>query len=291
MTVVDDVAATDLVSAGPVAVRERGAVDRATTAPLNRYSGLGLGTAVLWLSLVVLIPLAAVVAKAFGSGWSGFWTDITARPAVRALELTVGSSLIVAAINGVMGTLIAWVLVRDRFPGKRAINLVIDIPFALPTIVAGVVLLSVYGANSPVGIDLLGTKRAIAFALLFVTLPFVVRTVQPVLMAMDTDAEQAAACLGAPPRTIFRRVVLPLLLPAIASGCALAFARAMGEYGSVLLISGGIDSTRVSSMYAYGLYESYDYRGAAATATVLLVISLIVILGLDVLQRWMARRG
>jgi sulfate transport system permease protein len=190
-----------------------------------------------------------------------------------------------------MGTLIAWVLVRDSFPGKRFVELVIDIPFALPTIVAGVVLLSVYGANSPVGIDLLGTKRAIVFALLFVTLPFVVRTVQPVLMAIDTEAEQAAACLGAPPRTIFRRIVLPLLVPAIASGAVLAFARAMGEYGSVLLISGGLQSTRVSSMYAYGLYESYDYQGAAATATVLLVVSLVVIIGLDVVQRRVARRG
>ena len=272
-------------------VARRGRRTEMSTATLSRYSGLGLGTAVLWLSLVVLIPLAAVVAKSFDGGWSGFWSAVTAPGAVSSLELTVVSSLVVAAINAVMGTLIAWVLVRDSFPGKRFVELVIDIPFALPTIVAGVVLLSVYGANSPVGIDLLGTKRAIVFALLFVTLPFVVRTVQPVLMAIDTEAEQAAACLGAPPRTIFRRIVLPLLVPAIASGAVLAFARAMGEYGSVLLISGGLQSTRVSSMYAYGLYESYDYQGAAATATVLLVVSLVVIIGLDVVQRRVARRG
>jgi sulfate transport system permease protein len=246
---------------------------------------------VLWLSLVVLIPLAAVVAKAFDGGWGAFWDAITAPAAVSSLELTVFSSLIVAAINAVMGTLIAWVLVRDSFPGKRFVEVIIDVPFALPTIVAGVVLLSVYGANSPVGIELIGTKRAIVFALLFVTLPFVVRTVQPVLMQIDTEAEQAAACLGAPPRTIFRRIVLPLLVPAIASGAVLAFARAMGEYGSVLLISGGLDSTRVSSMYAFGLYESFDYQGAAATATVLLVVSLVVIIGLDVVQRRVARRG
>jgi sulfate transport system permease protein len=292
MTVLEQVPVT--AAGAPAALAgtaRRGRGADTSTAPLSRYSGLGLGTAVLWLSLVVLIPLSAVVTKSFDGGWSGFWTAITKPGAVSSLELTVVSSLIVAVINAVMGTLIAWVLVRDSFPGKRLVELVIDIPFALPTIVAGVVLLSVYGHNSPVGIDLLGTKRAIVFALLFVTLPFVVRTVQPVLMAIDTEAEQAAACLGAPPRTIFRRIVLPLLVPAIASGAVLAFARAMGEYGSVLLISGGLESTRVSSMYAYGLYESYDYQGAAATATVLLVVSLVVIIGLDVVQRRVARRG
>lgn len=258
---------------------------------LGRVSGLGLGTAVLWLSLLVLIPLAAVVAKGLGGGWSAFWADITTPQAAAALRLTVLSSLFVAAINAVMGTLLAWVLVRDSFPGRRLVELVIDIPFALPTIVAGLVLLSVYGSDSPVGINLLGTQRAVVFALLFVTLPFVVRSVQPVLIALDTEAEQAAACLGAGPRTIFRRIVLPLLLPAIASGAALAFARAMGEYGSVLLISGGLDRTRVSSMYAFQLIQNYNYAGAAATATVLLVVSLAVIVGLDVLQRRVGRRG
>jgi sulfate transport system permease protein len=267
------------------------ASDNRSGARLNRFSGVGLGVSITWLSLLVLIPLAAVVTKGFGDGWSGFWDAVTTPAAVHALVLTVVASLIVAAINAVMGTLIAWVLVRDSFPGKRIVELIIDIPFALPTIVAGVVLLSVYGTNSPVGITLLGTKRAIVFALLFVTLPFVVRTVEPVLMAIDTEAEQAAACLGAPPRTIFRRVVLPLLVPAICSGAALAFARAIGEYGSVLLISGGLDNTRVASMYAYGLYQAYDYQGAAAVATILLVVSLIVIAGLDAVQRRAARRG
>lgn len=279
--------------AGVGPVRPAAAKDRAggPEARLSRVSGLGLGTAVLWLSLLVLIPLSAIVAKGFGSGWSGFWHAVTRPAAVDSLELTVASSLIVAAINAVMGTLIAWVLVRDAFPGRRLVEVIIDIPFALPTIVAGLVLLSVYGKDSPVGVDLYGTQRAIVFALLFVTLPFVVRTVQPVLMALDTEAEQAAACLGAPPRTIFRRIVLPLLLPAIASGAALAFARAMGEYGSVLLIGGGLPRTRVSSMYAYGLYQGFDYTGAAATATVLLAVSLVVIVSLDVLQRRVARRG
>jgi sulfate transport system permease protein len=246
---------------------------------------------VLWLSLLVLIPLAAVVSKGFSTGWTGFWNAVTSHAAVQSLELTVGASLLVAAINAVMGTLIAWVLVRDRFPGKRLVEIVIDIPFALPTIVAGVVLLSVYGTDSPVGITLLGTKRAIVFALLFVTLPFVVRSVEPVLLGLDAEVEQAAACLGASPRTIFRRVVLPVLVPAITSGAALAFARAIGEYGSVLLISGGIDDTRVASMYAYGLYQAYNYQGAAAVATVLLLVSLLVIIALDVVQRRVARRG
>lgn len=258
---------------------------------LRAGSALGLGTAVVWMSLVVLLPLAAVVAKGFAGGWSGFWADITTPAALHALELTVGSSLVVALINAVMGTLLAWILVRDRFRGRRLVDIVIDVPFALPTIVAGLVLLSVYGSDSPVGIDLLGTERAIVLALLFVTLPFVVRSVQPVLQALDSEAEQAAACLGAQPRTVFRRIVLPLLLPAIASGATLAFARAMGEYGSVLLISGGLDSTRVSSMYAFQQIQNYDFQAAAATATVLLGVSLVVILGLGTLQRWAARRG
>jgi sulfate transport system permease protein len=258
---------------------------------LTRTAGLGLGAAVLWLSLLVLIPLAAVVAKATGGGWAGFWHAVTTPAALQALRLTVASSLAVSAINAVMGTLLAWVLVRDEFPGKRLVELVIDVPFALPTIVAGVVLLALYGTNSPVGVTLLGTQRAIVLALLFVTLPFVVRSVQPVLLNLDAEAEEAASSLGAAPATVFRRILLPVLVPAIASGTALAFARAMGEYGSVLLISGGVNRTRVSSMYTYQLIQDFDFAGAAATATVLLAVSLVVIVGLDVLQRRVSRRG
>jgi len=287
VTVLDDAPVIAAASAAPVTVGRGDGPE----ARLNRASGLGLGVGVIWLSLIVLIPLAAVVAKAFGNGWGTFWTDVTAHAAVQTLVFTIWTSLLVAAINAVMGTLLAWVLVRDDFPGKRLVELVIDIPFALPTIVAGVVFLSVYGSNSPIGVDLLGTRRAITFVLLFVTLPFVVRSVQPVLLAIDTEAEQAAACLGAKPRTIFRRVVLPLLLPAIASGAALAFARAMGEYGSVQLISGGLDRARVSSTYTYSLYQAFQYQAAAASATILLAISLVVMLGLNYLQRWVARRG
>jgi sulfate transport system permease protein len=282
--------------ARPAAADDRGAKRPAVavSTPLPRIglvSGVGLGTSVVWLSLLVLIPLAAVVSKGLGGGWSGFWAAITTHQALLSLRLTVESSLVVCAINAVMGTLIAWVLVRDDFPGKRVIEVVIDIPFALPTIVAGVVLLSVYGTNSPVGIDLLGTQRGVAFTLLFVTLPFVVRTVQPVLIAIDLDAEQAAASLGASRWTAFRRVVLPLLLPAIGSGTALAFARAMGEYGSVNLLAGGLNRTEVSSMYTYQQIQNFDYAGAAATATVLLVISLLVIVGLNAIQRWAVRHG
>jgi sulfate transport system permease protein len=258
---------------------------------LGKVSGLGLGTAVIWLSLLVLIPLAAVVSQAFSNGWAGFWDAVTTPAAKQTLQLTITSSLIVAVVNAIMGTLIAWVLVRDKFFGKRVLEFVIDIPFALPTIVAGLVLLAVYGQNSPVHITLLGTQRAIVIALLFVTLPFVVRSVQPVLETLDIESELAARCLGAGQWTTFRRIVLPLLLPAIASGAALAFARAMGEYGSVLLISGGRNDTQVASMLIFQKIENFDFAGAAAIATVLLVVSLFVIVILDVMQRRMARRG
>ena len=237
------------------------------------------------------VPLAAVVTKSFAGGWSGFWTAVTDEQALATLRLTVISSLIVTAVNAVMGTVIAWVLVRDQFPGKRLVELVIDIPFALPTIVAGLVLISVYGPNSPVHLDIYGTQKAVAFALLFVTLPFVARAVQPVLLELEIEAEQAAACLGAGPVTTFRRVVLPQLLPAIASGAGLGFARAMGEYGSVLLISGGLDRTEVTSLYAYGRIQNYDCVGASAVSTVLLAVSFLVLIGLDVLQRRARRRG
>ncbi len=269
----------------------RGTIGASPSARLGASSGITLGTAVLWLSLLVLLPLAAVIAKSTAGGWTGFWHALTAPGAAQALRLTILSSLAVTAINAVMGTLIAWVLVRDSFPGRRLVEVLIDIPFALPTIVAGLVLLALYGPTSPIGVNLLGTQRAVAFALLFVTLPFVVRTVQPVLIALDTEAEQAAASLGAGQFASFRRVVLPVILPAVVSGAALAFARAMGEYGSVLLISGGVNHARVSSMYAFQQIQNADYAGASATATVLLVVSLLVIVTLDVIQRRAARRG
>jgi sulfate transport system permease protein len=246
---------------------------------------------VLWLSVLVLLPLAAVVAQAFGGGWSTFWHAATSHASLAALRLTVLSSLAVAAVNAVMGTVIAWVLVRDRFPGKRVLEVAIDVPFALPTIVAGLVLLTLYGTSSPVGITLLATKRGVLLALLFVTLPFVVRTVQPVLLALETDVEEAASSLGAGPFTVFRRIVFPSIAPAIASGAALAFGRAMGEYGSVILIAGGISRTQVASQYVYAQIQDDYLREAAATATVLLAVSVVVLAVISTAQRRQGRRG
>ena len=243
--------------------------------------GLGVGLATLYLSLIVLIPLAAVVWKSSDAGLSGFWRSVT-----------VVASLLVAVINVVFGTLIAWVLVRDDFPGKRVVDGLIDLPFALPTIVAGLVLLALYGPQTPIGIDLAYTRTAVLVALLFVTLPFVVRTVQPVLMELDRDMEEAAASLGAGNVTIFRRVVLPNLVPAILAGTALSFARAIAEFGSTVLISGNIPfKTQVSAVQIFGQIESDNRTGAAAVATVLLIVALAVIVALDLIKRWSARRG
>ena len=260
-------------------------------ARLGAWSGTGLGVAVLWLSLLVLLPLAAVVVKGTGQGWSGFWDAVNNHAALTAIRLTVLSALAVAAINAVLGTLIAWVLVRDTFWGKRVVEAVIDIPFALPTIVAGLVLLTLYGQQSSIGVHWYATNQGVLVALLFVTLPFVVRTVQPVLLALDREAEEAAASLGAEPLTTFRRIILPALAPAIASGTALAFGRAMGEYGSVLLISGGLPRTSVASQYVFTQIENDEYVSAAAVSTVLLLISVAVLAVLGEVQRRAARRG
>jgi sulfate transport system permease protein len=233
----------------------------------------------LWLSVIVLLPLAAVVDRSVQDGLGSFWHSVSSRQAVDALRFTLLVSLAVAAVNAAMGTLIAWVLVRDEFRGKRAVNAVIDLPFALPTIVAGIVLLALYG-------DAIAfTKWAVLLALLFVTLPFVVRAVQPVLIELDRDMEEAAHSLGASPRTTFARIVLPNLVPAIVSGAALAFARAVGEFGSVVLISGNKPfDTQVSAVYAYKQLESDNVTGAAAVSVVLLVVSLLVLLGLRLLE-------
>ena len=276
-------AATELVAIERPA-RRRGA-DRAGI-------GLGVGVATLYLSLIVFIPLGAVVLRAGENGPAGFFRAVTTPETAAALTLTVGASLIVVAVDVVMGTLIAWVLVRDRFPGQRIVDTLIDMPFALPTIVAGLVLLTLYGPASPVGIDLAYTQAGVVVALLFVTLPFVVRTVQPVLLELDREMEQAAASLGAGPVTIFRRIVLPNLYPAIAAGAALSFARSISEFGSTVLISGNLPfRTQVAAVHIYGLIQSDDIAGAAAESTVLLVVALLVLVGLDLVQRWAARRG
>lgn len=259
---------------------------------LGRGSGLALGVSLIWFSLLVLIPLTAVVVKATSGGAGGFWDTLTNDQTMAALRLTIGESLLVTLVNVVMGTMIAWVLVRDRFPGASIFDVIIDLPFALPTIVAGLVLLSLYGPKSPLGINVASTRWAVFLALAFVTLPFIVRTVQPVLEELEVDVEEAASSLGASSFTTFRRVILPSLVPAIAAGAALSFARAISEYGSLVLITGNLPNrTEVASVRIVGFIEGDNPAGAAVVATVLLIAALVVIVALDVIQRRVARRG
>jgi sulfate transport system permease protein len=259
---------------------------------LTPSAALGLGVAMLWFSLLVLIPLAAIVVTAGGDGLSGYVDALKNPQSWAAIKLTVVQSALVTLINVVMGTLIAWVLVRDRFWGKRLLDVVIDVPFAMPTIVAGLVLLSLYGPHSPLGVNVANTRNAVTLALAFVTLPFVVRTVQPVLAELDADVEEAAASLGAGRLTTLRRIVLPSLVPAIAAGAALSFARAISEYGSLVLISGQLPyKTEVVSVRVLGFIEGGNRTEAAALATIMLGVALAVIIALDLLQRRVARRG
>jgi sulfate transport system permease protein len=232
-----------------------------------------------YLSIVALIPLAAVLFKSLEDGTDTFWNAVTSDQAVASLKITLIASVIVVLINALFGTLIAWVLVRDEFPGKSIVNSLIDLPFALPTIVAGLTLLAFYGPNSPVGINIAFTRTSIVVALLFVTLPFVVRAVQPVLLELDREMEQAAESLGASRFTVFRRIILPNLIPAILAGCGLAFARAVGEFGSLVLITGNIPfKTQAASVFIFSQVESDFPVAASAVSVVLLVISLAVLL-------------
>jgi sulfate/thiosulfate transport system permease protein len=246
--------------------------------------GLAIGLSTLYLSVIVLLPLAALSWRAHG------WDAITSAQAVSSLKLTLGVSVVVALVNAVAGTMIAWTLVRDRFVGQGFVNALVDLPFALPTIVAGLTLLALYGPKSPAGVNVAFTRWAILLALLFVTLPFVVRTVQPVLLELDTEMEDAAASLGAGRLATFRRVILPNILPAILSGVALAFARAVGEFGSVVLISGNLPfKTEVVSVYVFGRIESGDAGGAAAASVVILAVSFAVLLAIGGFRRWVTR--
>jgi len=250
------------------------------------------GTVTLYLSLVVVLPLTAVVWRSSRDGWGAFWEAATQPQALAALRLTFAVALAVAAGNVVMGTVIAWVLVRDEFPGKRVVNALIDLPFALPTIVAGITLLALYGSNSPVGVNIGYTRAGVLLALAFVTLPFVVRSVQPVLMTMEPDMEEAARCLGAGPLTSFRRIVLPTIAPALLAGAALAFARAVGEFGSVVILSGNIPyRTEVASVHVFSLVENDNVGSAAAVSVVLLATSVLVLAGLNLLQRRRTRHA
>jgi sulfate transport system permease protein len=268
--------------------------------PRRRALRLASGTDALqrgfvttYLTVLVLIPIAALVARSTDDGWSGFWDAVTNPMALDALRVTLIAALAVAAINAVAGTLIAWVLVRDDFPGKSIVNSVIDLPFALPTIVAGLVLISLYGETGVLGIHGISfTMIGVVLALLFVTLPFVIRAVQPTLMELDTEMEEAAASLGAKPLTIVRRIVLPNLTPAILTGTALAFARAVGEFGSLVLISGNIPGeTQVASLYIFSRIESGDISGATAVSVVLLLISVGILFAFHAVSRWSTRHG
>src|SRR5215218_7809073 len=259
---------------------------------LTRSSGAALGVAMLWFSALVMIPLIAVIVTASEAGWARFWRSITNEQTAAAIRLTVGSALIVTLNNVVMGTLIAWVLVRDRFFGQRALEVLIDIPFALPTIVAGLVLLTLYGPQSPIGVDIANTRIAVFLALAFVTLPFVVRTVQPVLEELEADVEEASASLGANRLTTFRRIILPSLVPAIAAGAALSFARGISEYGSLVLLSGNLPNrTEVASVRILTYIENGNDAAAASVAAILLLVALVAIILLQVLTNAVAKRG
>lgn len=278
-------------TATPPTAPEAGAPVKKFTTIAGGVGPAGLGVATLWLSVIVLLPLAALTSEAFTDGWGGFWDAITTHDTLLALRVTILVSVVTVLFNLVFGTLIAWVLVRDEFPGKGLANAIIDLPFALPTIVASIVLLALYGPDSPIGLTLNGTEPALVIALAFVTLPFVVRAVQPVLIELERDVEEAAASLGANNLTIFRRVILPALAPAILSGAGLAFARAIGEFGSVVLIGGNIPGkTQVASQHIQELIEVDEQAQAAAVSVALLLITFAVLLVLRIFGGRAARK-
>ena len=239
---------------------------------------------------MVALPIAALLFKATSEGRQSFWDAVSSPEAVAALELTLWTSLAVTLLNGALGTITAWVLVRDHFRGKAVVNAIIDLPFALPTIVAGLTLLALYGPTSPVGINVAFTKASIVLAMMFVTLPFVVRTVQPLLEELDPEVEQASKSLGASNLRTFTRVIFPNLLPGILSGLALAFAKAVGEFGSLVIITGNVPfETEVSSVHIYGRIESGDTAAAAAVAVVLLGISFATLLLIGAIRAFATR--
>ncbi len=253
-------------------------------------TALSFGFASTFLLVIVALPIAALIWQSKHEGWSGFWTAISSPEATATLRVTLVAAALAALVNAVLGTITAWVLVRDDFRGKAVLNAVIDLPFALPTIVAGLVLLTFYGPTSPVGIHAAFTRYALFLALLFVTLPFVVRTVQPVLIELDREMEQAARSLGASETSVFFRIILPNILPGILSGVTMAFARAVGEIGSVVIITGNIPyKTEVTSVLIFNRIASQDPTGAAALAVLLLAISFAVLLTVGGLRRWATR--
>ncbi|HEY0561769.1 MAG TPA: sulfate ABC transporter permease subunit CysT [Methylophilus sp.] len=261
--------------------------------------GLSLGYTLLYLGLIVLIPLSAAFIKTAELSWNEFWQVVTAPRVVASYKLTFGASLIAASINAVFGLLTAWVLVRYHFVGKKLIDAFVDLPFALPTAVAGIALTAVYAKNGwlgsqlePLGINVAFTPLGVVVALTFIGLPFVVRTVQPVLEDLESETEEAAASLGANRWQTFYKIILPTLLPALLTGFALAFARAVGEYGSVIFIAGNMPMvSEITPLIIITKLEQYDYTGATAVAVVMLVISFILLLMINGLQWWNARRN
>jgi sulfate/thiosulfate transport system permease protein len=260
--------------------------------------GLAMGVTLTWLSLIVLLPLAALVFRSFDQGWQFWWDTVTDRRVLASFQLSFGASLAAAATDALFGTLVAWVLVRYRFPGRRVVDAFIDLPFALPTAVAGITLTAIYAGNGwvgqylePLGLQVAFTRIGIYVALVFVGLPFVVRTVQPVLQDLDQEYEEAAASLGATRWQTFRRVLFPTLLPALLTGFTMALARCVGEYGSVIFIAGNMPMlSEITPLLIIIKLEQYDYAGAAGIGTAMLLMSLVLLLVLNGLQHWL-RKG
>lgn len=260
--------------------------------------GLTLGFAVAYLTLIVLIPLAGVAWRTTELGWDGFWRIASDERTVNALGLSFGASLVAAIVNAVFGTIVAWVLVRYRFPGRRIVDAAVDLPFALPTAVAGIALAAIHapggwigGLLAPLGIEVAFTPNGIVVALIFIGLPFVVRTVQPVMEEIDREVEEAAATLGATRLQTLRRIILPALLPALCTGFSLAFARAVGEYGSVIFIAGNIPYvSEIAPLLIVIRLEEFNYAGATAIAALMLILSFAMLLTINLIQAWNARR-
>ena len=261
--------------------------------------GLTLGYTLTYLSLIVLIPLAGLLLRPVTLGWQGFWQVVLAPRVLAALELSFGASLIAAAVNAVFGGVVAWVLVRYEFPGRRLVDALVDLPFALPTAVAGIALTALYAPNGwigewlePLGLKVAFTRLGIMAALTFIGLPFVVRTLEPVLQDLDPEFEEAAATLGAGRLQTFLRVVLPAILPALLTGVALAFARGVGEYGSVIFIAGNMPMvSEIAPLLIVVKLEQYDYAGAAAVGVAMLLLSFLLLLLINLLQRWKTAQG
>lgn len=258
-----------------------------------------LGFTLLYLSLIVLIPLSAAFIRTASLSWPEFWAAVTTPRVLASYRLTFGASLAAALVNAIFGLLVAWVLVRYRFPGKRLIDALVDLPFALPTAVAGIALTALYAGNGwigrffePLGIKIAFTPIGVFVALTFIGLPFVVRTVQPVLEDVESELEEAAATLGASRPQTFNKVILPTIFPALLTGFALAFARAVGEYGSVIFIAGNMPMvSEITPLLIITKLEQYDYAGATALAVVMLVISFVLLLTINLLQWWSRRRS